>query len=309
VKAALIVNPNCRLSDDAIRTVESVSRSQSWQPPLLLPTTSQETGGAQARQALAAGVDRIVVAGGDGTLRQVAGALAQAGDNRPALGIMPVGAANLVARNLGLKPGQLKRSASIALTGQPVRLAIGWVSCRIGGLWQDEQPMLAVSGIGWDAQAIAATRPWLKKRAGWLAYAESGGRQARRENLSMKISHDGNQEATVQAWSILFAILPRLPLGIVAFPDVVPGSDIAQVLQVTISQPARWGAVAAKGLLHTRGQVDSLHYSSARRLIVKPSQPCPVQIDGDAIEEVEEVRFRVQPSAIEVHGFKKRSEF
>jgi len=307
VRAGLIVNPICRASNRAVKAIRKASQSHGWEEPLILSTTIDQPGGDQAKDALSAGVERLVVAGGDGTIRQVAAVVAQAGSTTPALGVLPIGAANLVARNLGLRPGHLDEAAEMALMGVPHPLSVGWVACRVAGLWQDEQPMLAVAGIGRDAQAIATTRPWLKRRTGWLAYVESGGRQASQLALPMIISRDDGQDEPTQAWSVLFAILPRLPLGIIAFPGVGLGSEVAQVLEVAVSRPSQWGAVVAKGLLHTRRSVEVLRYSSARRLTTKPSQPCPVQIDGDLVANVEEARFRLTPAAIMALGPSRRN--
>lgn len=52
-----------------------------------------------AKEALAAGTDVVIAAGGDGTVRCVAGVLA--GTDTP-MGLVPLGTGNLLARNLGI---------------------------------------------------------------------------------------------------------------------------------------------------------------------------------------------------------------
>jgi len=215
------------------------------------------------------------------------------------LAIVPVGAANLVARNLGLKPGRLQDVAVTALQGSPRDLSVGWVACRRDGLWGDEVPMLIVAGMGRDAQAVASIRPRLKRLAGWLAYAEAGGRQALRPSMPMQVRLDDGDVEDVSAWSVLVANLPRLTMGIVAFPDVQPGSDAMQVLQVRLRHPGQWAAAAVKGLGHTSGDVPALRYSSARHVCVQPERAMPVQIDGDLLPEAEEMRVRLQARAIQ----------
>ena len=302
MKAALIVNPVARGAGEAIAAVLAAGVRLGLEPPKILPTSADHPGPAQARAALASGVERLIVAGGDGTLRNVAGVVAAAGSPRcdTTMAIVPIGAGNLVARNLGIQPRRLDKAADVALTGAPRQLSVGWVSCRVAGLWLPEVPMLVVAGIGRDAEAIATTRPWLKRRAGWLAYAESGGRQALREAMPMSVGLDGEPPQALAAWSVLVAILPRLPMGVVAFPGVEPGTDIAQVLRVDLASPLEWGAVALKGLTHTTTPVKALNYAPASTVFVEPAVPGPVQIDGDLIRDVEQMRVRLQAKAIYV---------
>ena len=161
-------------------------------------------------------------------------------------------------------------------------------------------PMLAVAGIGRDAQAIAVTRPWLKRRFGWLAYAESGGRAAFDTALPMKVSLDDGPELDVDVWSVLVAALPRLPLGVVAFADVAPGDDSFEVLQVKLTRPREWWLAAAKGVAHLSRPVAALNYQRARHVLVRPRESCAVQLDGDLVSGVEAMRVRMQPVAVSI---------
>jgi len=196
--------------------------------------------------------------------------------------------------------GRLDYAAQIALTGLPHSLSVGWVACLRDGTWGDDVPMVAVVGIGRDAEAIARIRPSLKQLGGWLAYAEAGGRQALRPSIPMTVVMDDGDEEDVSAWSVLVANLPRLPLGIVAFPDVQPGNETMQVLKVQLRHPGQWGAVAVKGIGHTGGDVPALRYSSASWVCVRTGRALPVQIDGDLLPAADAIRVRLQPQAIQV---------
>lgn len=291
----MIVNPVCPAADDALASVAAVCKRRHWAAPLVLPTTTEQPGADQTREALAAGVDRVLVAGGDGTVRQVAGVMPTV-----PIGIVPTGTANIVARNLGLPRHVLDRAVDIALLGQPRAISIGWVKCQVDGVWGDEMPMLAVAGIGRDAQAVAKTTPWLKSHLGWLAYAWSGGQAAFEDALPMAVSLDGEESVDIEAWSVLAAALPSLPLRVVAFPNVAPGDSAFEVLQVALRQPRDWWSVAVKGIFRTERVVTALHYRRASQVLVRPREPSPVQIDGDLITGVQQMSVRLEPGALSV---------
>ena len=76
-----------------------------------LPVTWHETsvddpGVSATRDALDAGADLVIAAGGDGTVRAVAEHLADSGATAE-LGIVPLGTGNLLARNLGIPLGDI----------------------------------------------------------------------------------------------------------------------------------------------------------------------------------------------------------
>jgi len=290
-----VINPTCVGADGALAAVTAASQRHGWQDPLVLPTTTNQTGASQALTGLDAGVDRVIVAGGDGTVRQVAGVVGHV-----PIGIVPIGTANIVARNLDLPRHRLDQAADVALIGAPRQLSLGWVSCFSDGGWGEEMPMLAVVGIGRDAQAIATTRPWMKRHLGWLAYVESGGRAAFAGSLPMTVSLDGAQPIAMDAWSVLVAAMPRLPLKVKAFFNVTPGDDSFEVLHVLLKRPREWWPVAAKGFGHLRRPVPALRYERARQVKVCPHEPCAVQIDGDLVSGVEQMSVRMQASAIAI---------
>lgn len=113
-----------------------------------------------AAQVLSEGYDRIVAAGGDGTLNEVVN-----GVTSPDLPIafLPLGTVNVFALEAGI-PMQLDEACALAVQGTPRQITLG----RIDG----ELFLLMVSA-GWDAEAVVHVRPRLKRLVGRLAYAVS----------------------------------------------------------------------------------------------------------------------------------------
>ncbi|MGH7047322.1 MAG: diacylglycerol/lipid kinase family protein [Stellaceae bacterium] len=102
--------------------------------------------------------DLIVAAGGDGTVSEVANGLD--GTSRP-MAILPLGTGNVLARAAGL-PRAPRRLASLIAEGAPQTIWPG----RVGG-----RLFVAMTGIGFDAEVVAALSQPLKRRIGRLAFA------------------------------------------------------------------------------------------------------------------------------------------
>ena len=82
------------------RRCREAAAAGGWEPSFL-ETTLDDRGLGLAGAAVAAGARMVVAAGGDGTVRACAQALA--GTQVP-LAIVPLGTANLAARALGIPP-------------------------------------------------------------------------------------------------------------------------------------------------------------------------------------------------------------
>ena len=110
----------------------------------------------EARSAAAEGVDRLLVAGGDGTLHHAISGLA--GSNC-ALGVVPFGSGNDLARALGVPLDPL-RAARQALEASPRRIDLG----RIDG-----RPFAGVASLGFDAEVARFARDHVRTHRGrWI---------------------------------------------------------------------------------------------------------------------------------------------
>jgi diacylglycerol kinase (ATP) len=142
-----------------IQTALNALRQQGAEVDLYL-TGARGDARQAAEQALAQGYDRIVVAGGDGTLNEVVNGVASA--DLP-IAFLPLGTVNVFALEAGI-PMRLQAACALALQGSPRRITLG----KLNG----ELFLLMVSA-GWDAEAVAHVRPGLKRFIGRLAYAVS----------------------------------------------------------------------------------------------------------------------------------------
>ena len=262
----------------------------------VLATTVGSPGAEQAARLLRTGVDLVVVAGGDGTVREVVSALTGSG---VPLAILPTGTANLFARNLGLDGRRRAQAVRTALGGRDVALDVGqaWVRTVADPARQGPWPFLVMAVIGRDARTVAATGPRLKDALGWLAYLAAGVAEMLRPALAMEVDLDGHPRK-VRTWTVLFGNCPRIPGGIAVFPQARPDDGVLDCLEVPLRGPWEWWAVAAHGLLGRPRQVRALAYGRTSGARVVPGQPQPIQLDGDVVHDVVELEVGIAAGAL-----------
>lgn len=305
-RVALVLNPATPRSGAAHEAVRGACAAAGLPPPLVLRTSAEETGAAQAREALAAGVDRLVVAGGDGTVRAVAGALAEGlADSGgtggcTVLGVVPSGTANLFARGLGLPTRDLRGAARIAATGPARSVDLGRAELvdRLGA--STVHPFLVVVGLGHDADTVAALDTRLKQRVRWLAYFEPGLRRLARPARPVTLSLDGEVESTEDLWSVLAVNSARLPMGARVVPAARPDDGLLHVVLVAPRGLSDWVRVVRTGLGGRHTPHPALRYRQGRLLTVRPTEPALVQVDGDVVADIVSVRITLVPGAVPV---------
>lgn len=293
-----VVNPIKPNAAEARAELQAACAEADWPAPTIVETTIDRPGSPQARAAVGEGADLVVAMGGDGTVREVAHGVAGTGVQ---FGVVPLGTANLFARNMRILPARLATTVRMALHGMLARVDLGLASFRDHagvGPWSGDLPFLVMAGIGQDARTVVETRDGLKGRLGWLAYMESGARHLLHRAIRMRVATDGNPAEDVAAWTVLAGNCGRIPAGIEVFPDAVVDDGRLDVLQARIDNPLRWVGVAAQGLLKIRNAGSGLHYCPATEVVVTPEEPLPVQLDGDAYLPVGEARFRVLPRSL-----------
>lgn len=159
-KALLILHGKQALNEQVRAAVQS-KREQGWE---LAVRVTWEGGDAQrfVDQALADGYTRLIAGGGDGTLRDVAEAMALA-NTEASLVLMPLGTANDFARAAGVP---LEPEKALDLLNVPARaIDLG----EVGG-----QFFLNMATGGFGSQVTANTSEDLKKVLGGAAYLFTG---------------------------------------------------------------------------------------------------------------------------------------
>ena len=159
-KAFLILHGKQALNEDVRAAVEQ-QRAQGWELAVRL---TWEAGDAQrlVREALEAGYTHLIAGGGDGTLRDIAEAMAQA-RTEASLVLLPLGTANDFARAAGVSLEPAKALALLDTPARPIDLG------DAGG-----ELFLNMATGGFGSQVTANTSEDLKKVLGGAAYLFTG---------------------------------------------------------------------------------------------------------------------------------------
>jgi diacylglycerol kinase family enzyme len=285
--AAVVVNPRIQDLERLREVCERVAAESGGGPPVLLPTTPDEAGAGLARRALETGADLVIAAGGDGTVRACAEAVA--GTDVP-LAIVPCGCANLTAVALGV-PHRLEAAIEVALRGQDRRIDL---AAADGALFT------AMAGIGLDAAVVGATPRAAKRMAGWPAYAAAATGQLLRPPATFTIRLDDGQPFSRVARSVTVGNSGRLPGG---FP-IMPAARLDDgLLDVVILAPAGllgWASVGLRVVARSRHDDAQLERHRARRVEITADADLPRQADGEMIGSARSLTVVVRPGVLRV---------
>ncbi len=277
--------------------VRDLSREAGWDHPAFYPTTVEDAGQGATAEALARGVDVVLVAGGDGTVRAVAEAIADTG---VPLAILPSGTGNLLARNLGLPLADPAEMIRAALGDFRHPIDIGWARMTREDGSEEEHAFVVLAGIGLDADMIA--------------YVDGAARSLPRAKPFRAVYQIGmGRLHSTKVHSILFANCGTLPAGISLIPDA---SITDATLDVAVIQPTGllgwlgvWRKIwwdnsvlrrfrAGRFVLERRGTDASVHYFRGARAEAAAPAPTPIELDGDEFGEAVRVTCRADPGAL-----------
>jgi diacylglycerol kinase family enzyme len=266
------------------RRCREAAAAGGWEPSFL-ETTLDDRGPELTGAAVAAGARMVVAAGGDGTVRACAQALA--GTQVP-LAIVPLGTANLAARALGI-PSRIGGSLATAFGGRERRidLAVAEAAAGTAGAGATggagELTFAAMAGIGLDAEVVAATSRLLKRRAGWLAYAAAGIAHLPGRGVRFTVRLDDDEPLARQARCVVVGNAGLLPGGFTLLPQARLDDGLLDVGILAPSGPAGWLRVAHRVLTGSSRDGRQLERHQARRVEIRAETELPREVDGEVI--------------------------
>lgn len=266
---------------------QTTAVNAGWAPEFIV-TEKADAGTEAAKAAVAQGIDLVVAAGGDGTVRGCAESLA---DKDVPMGIVPLGTGNLLARTLGI-PAHPRAALGVALNaGHDTR------DVRIDLATADGMPFTAMAGMGLDAAVVAATK--LKHHFGWLAYAMSGAMHLAIPPVPFSIRIDGHT-ITREARCVVVGNAGLLPGGFTLLPEARVEDGLLNVGVLAPHGPFGWVQVATRVLTHSRYHSRHLERFHARTVEITAEATLPREVDGEIVAPARTLTVLVRPAAFTV---------
>jgi diacylglycerol kinase (ATP) len=301
-EAAIVFNPiaGSGRGDAVSARAESQLREAGWRVRRI--PTRERGGAATIASEIAREIDLLVVAGGDGSLREAIEGLGEE-RRRVEIGLLPIGNANVVARELEI-PLEPEGALRVLLEGssQAMDLAIAR-SPELG-----TRLFLAMVGIGWDARTVHLLDGLRHTRLGriwyrlWAdsAYVLTGllaALQLRPPGLQLRA--DGRGLAP-RYRALQLCNLRTYGKGMAMAPDAHPASALLhyQARKRAFLPLIAWQLIAAQ--LGRRAPRFISDYGSATRLAVSSDQAFQAQIDGDYWGRIDQLEVEILPAAVRI---------
>lgn len=243
---------------------------------------------ALAREAANAGVDAVCAWGGDGTVHEVATALAR---TPTALAIVPTGSGNGFARALGI-PLDVDAALEVAVRGRTRRVDAGEANGRL---------FFATVGLGLDAAVAHAFASDPRGTRGLMTYLRTGARCLfRYQPFACSFDADGARVAFEAVTLIALANTRQWGNGAAIAPGAVPDDGQLDATVVAGRTPA---ALALQAWRLWAGSIDRMRGVTTTRFR-EATIACPVtlpmHVDGEPAGHVDRLHVRVVPGVLAV---------
>ncbi|MEA2227457.1 MAG: hypothetical protein QOF04_1087 [Solirubrobacteraceae bacterium] len=241
---------------------------------------------ATAREAAETSPDRLVVAGGDGSIGPVA--VVAAGAELP-LAVVPTGTANDFARAMDI-PLELEDACELASGDARER--------TVDLLRAGDRPFLNAAGVGLSVIAANRARP-LKRPLGPLAYAVGALRAGlTAKPLRCRVTADGGQVFVGEAWQIIVAGTGAFGGGS-EIDEADPGDRLVDV--AVLQAGPRIALLRRAWGMRNGGLVDQPGVYHARGKVIELELPprTPFNVDGEVCQ-VAPLRFCTRGERVRV---------
>ena len=238
--------------------------------------------------ATLAGVRLVIAAGGDGTVNEVVNGL----EGDATLGVLPLGTANVLARELGL-PLKVEAACERILTGTESRIDLG-VATNHKGI---ERRFTCMAGLGFDAHVVNEVTPRLKRYLKAFAFAFAAFKVYLEGDLPALHLIDGDATYVTQFAIVANGHYYGGDFRVSESAALTTGS-LEVVLVERVGKLLR--ADVLTRILAKKPLDRSMHSFAAEELKAKsPGAYVPVQLDGEIWGRLP-MSFRIEPAALKI---------
>jgi YegS/Rv2252/BmrU family lipid kinase len=274
---AVVLNPSKFEDVNAFKAmVQRVADAAGWTVTSWHETTVEDPGRSMAELAAISGAEMVLVCGGDGTVRTVCAELAGTG---VAVGVVPAGTGNLLARNLGI-PLYLQAAVEVALHGQDRAIDLVKIS---GDAIADDEHFMVMAGMGFDAAIMEGANEQIKARVGWLAYVVSALKNLMFPAVRIEISVDDGPWTKHRARTVVVGNVGYLQAGMPLLPDAAIDDGVLDVVILHPRQFLSWIPLAVRVLSKGKRLDEMLDRKTGRKVSIRAAHDTPRQLDGDPI--------------------------
>ena len=240
-----------------------------------------------ARAAAGEGAPVVVAFGGDGTVGDVGRGIL---GSDAALGILPMGTGNDVARNLGL-PLDLGAACDALARGRVRRVDVG----RINGT-----AFLNNAGTGFDARVMQTMNTSIRFVRGKPAFILAVLKMFPGfQPFSLSLACDGRPAEMLRAMMLSVLNGSVYGAGMKACPDGVMDDGELDVMVITAMPKPQLLALFPKVIAGQHAGHPAVRLFRARRLVIDCDPPQPLNIDGD-VSGATPAEIVVEPAALKV---------
>ena len=234
-------------------------------------TAKAGDGSALARKAAEEGRDVVIAAGGDGTVNEVANGLAGA---EVALGIVPIGSVNVLARELKI-PLDFRKAVQTIADGVVKKIDLGCANGRYFTL---------MAGFGFDAEVVANVLQPIKDMIGSSAYVLKGLEtlaRYRATNITLEMP-EGTY--STKAFIVMVANVSTYAYNLKITPHAAPDDGLLDVcvFERPLSDKIGFMRQMAEVFIRRHLYHKAVRYFRTSKVTVKSDPDVLVQLDGDA---------------------------
>jgi YegS/Rv2252/BmrU family lipid kinase len=286
-KIQVIINPTSgTISKDNIpKLINELLPPQSFEIEIAF---TQYAGHASelTRLAIEKGVEAVIAVGGDGTVNEIARALVH---TSAALGIIPIGSGNGLARDLGI-PMDIKKAIKLIAEAQPLTIDY----CKA-----NEYFFFCTCGVGFDA--MVSEKFSEGKKRGPVSYVKSAITEYLKFRPDMyEITLDDGTVIKEKAFLVTCANASQYGNNAYIAPNANSRDGLMDIVLLAPINPFDVGPLTIQLFTKLINHNHRFNHYRSPKVTIRRSQPGPMHVDGEPLYAGTEIFIETIPGGLNV---------